>query len=520
MSEKRGLSGVVTTIIIILLALVAIGIIWGVVKNLAQKGSEQIELGQFSLDLQIKKVQVENENVTVIVVKRNAGEGNFVGMNFVFSDGQNSEIIRQNTSLQELEEKTFTFTLTKISTSNLKIVSVAPIYELSSGKEKQGNTVATFEVKNIGTGTGGAVSEGNFAELGYSGAGTKEYTFSSNEPKIPKFKKATIDPLDVAVGDDQTITVIVYSPNTISSVTAKTQLDNEFLTLNLEKISQDLNGENWSVTWIVYDTHITTYRTTITAIDSAGNQNNITLTWTDNCAGITQGQDSTLSGTTCTLGTGNIGGLDGGSLTVPSGFTLTIDSDSTWAFNPGKSITVTGTIAVNGQISKGYLYHFDSDGDTKSVNASLLFLTTQFVSSPYQRAMDVVVTSDCNDDNSSLWTTGYGTNYDGDGYGLASSSGCNNGANPFNATTGASDCNDASADDWRLRYGDSDGDGHCPVETLVCVGNQGGYTNSCSDFGNDCDDSNGAIYQNPGSCSVDGDCCPGYACSASQCAAV
>src|SRR3989344_5227029 len=385
MFRKRGLSGIVTTLIIILLVLVAVGVIWVVVKNLVQKGSEQVELGQFALDLQIKSAQVEDGNVTVVVVKRNPGEGEFVGMNFVFSDGQNSETIRQNISLQELEEKSFTFTLTKINTSNLKTVSVAPIYQLSSGKETVGNTVATFDVprSGTGTGTGGSVSGGNFDALGYSGAGKKEYTFSSDVPKVPEFKKAIIDPLDVAVGDNQTITVIVYSPNSISSVIAKTQLDNENLTLNLEKISQDINGENWSVTWTVYDTHITTYRTTLIAVDSLGNQNNITLTWTDNCAGINQGQDSTLSGTTCTLGTGNIGGLDGGILTVPTGFTLNIDSGSTWAFNSGKSITVTGTIAVNGQISKGYLYHFDSDGDTKSVNASLLFLTTQFVSSPY-----------------------------------------------------------------------------------------------------------------------------------------
>src|SRR3990167_7168589 len=173
MFRKRGLSGIVTTLIIILLVLVAVGVIWVVVKNLVQKGSEQVELGQFALDLQIKSAQVEDGNVTVVVVKRNPGEGEFVGMNFVFSDGQNSETIRQNISLQELEEKSFTFTLTKINTSNLKTVSVAPIYQLDSGKETVGNTVATFDVPKSGTGTGAAT--GNFASLGFTGAGKKQY---------------------------------------------------------------------------------------------------------------------------------------------------------------------------------------------------------------------------------------------------------------------------------------------------------------------------------------------------------
>src|SRR3990167_9321273 len=85
MFRKRGLSGIVTTLIIILLVLVAVGVIWAVVKNLVQKGSEQIELGQFTLDLQIKSAQVENGNVTVVVVKRNPGDGEFVGKNFLSS---------------------------------------------------------------------------------------------------------------------------------------------------------------------------------------------------------------------------------------------------------------------------------------------------------------------------------------------------------------------------------------------------------------------------------------------------
>src|SRR3989344_5947807 len=171
MFKKRGLSGVVTTLIIVLLVLVAVGIIWAVVKNVVQRGAEQVDLGQFTLDLQIKKDQVQN--------------GNFVGINFIFSDGQNSEIIRQNASLQELEEKSFTFTLTKISTNNLKTVSVAPIYQLDSGKETVENTVATFDVPKSGTGTGAAT--GNFATLGYSVAGKKQYSVSSQSQNVVKF---------------------------------------------------------------------------------------------------------------------------------------------------------------------------------------------------------------------------------------------------------------------------------------------------------------------------------------------
>ena len=82
--SKQGLSDVVTTLIIILISLVAIGLVWVVVQNVLQEGSEQVGLGEFTLDLQIKSVQIQDENVTVVVVKRNPGEGEFVGMDFIF----------------------------------------------------------------------------------------------------------------------------------------------------------------------------------------------------------------------------------------------------------------------------------------------------------------------------------------------------------------------------------------------------------------------------------------------------
>lgn len=147
MNEKRGVSAIIATLIIILLTLVSVGIIWVVVQNLLRSGAEQIELGQYTLDLEIKSVQVGSGNVTV-AVKRNPGQGEFVGMNFIFSNGTYSEIIRENTSLNELDTKSFIFILTKISTSTLKSVSVVPIYKTSSGKESSGNNPVTFNMAN------------------------------------------------------------------------------------------------------------------------------------------------------------------------------------------------------------------------------------------------------------------------------------------------------------------------------------------------------------------------------------
>ena len=181
MFKKRGLSAVVTTLIIILLTLVAVGVIWTVVNNIIERGAEEVEIGQYTLDLQIKAAQIQNGNITVVVVRRNPGQGDFVALDFVFSDGKNSETIRENISLKELEEKSFTFTLTKLSTANLRTISVAPIFKMESGKESVGEVSDMFDFKKGGSVSGAATSStgGAFEALGFVGAGAISYTISA-----------------------------------------------------------------------------------------------------------------------------------------------------------------------------------------------------------------------------------------------------------------------------------------------------------------------------------------------------
>jgi len=409
LKNQKGLSAVVTTLIVILLVLVAVGIMWVVVRNLVQEGAEGIELGKLTLDLEIKAAQIENGDVTLVVVRRNPGEGNYIGMNFIFSDGTNSEIIREDTVLQELEEQTFTFTLTEVSTDDLETISVAPIFELSSGKESVGNIADDFEVTDeMKAGiTGDAIS--NFEALGYSGAGEMEYgPFSSDTPQLPEFKKAIVNPLDVLPGDNQTFTAHVYSPYGVINVTSVTELDNSTLYLDFEKIDEYTEDnktiEIWFASWIVNDTHTIEYRTHVTAIDSEGNSNLITLTWTDSCQSqLTHGANDALT-TSCSTGTNVDVGLDGGSLTINSGVTLTIDSGATWAFNSGKSIFPIGKITVNGQIKKGNLFYTDSDGDSYTPNAVMTFSTSSSLPG-YVRAQNLLGNptspqNDCYDSNS------------------------------------------------------------------------------------------------------------------------
>jgi len=455
LKNSKGLSEVVTTLIIILLVLVAIGIVWVVVNNILQSGAEQAEIERFTLDLDIKSVKIQENNVTVVVVKRNPGEGDFVGLNFVFSDGKNSEIIRQNASLKELDTKSFTFTLTEINPLNLKTVSIVPIFKLSSGKEALGIITDIFDVSSgssIG-GTGAVVHESNFAKLGFVGTGEYTASISANPEISPEFKTVTINPLDVRVGENQILTAVVYSINGITNVTTTTQLDNGTLNLNLVKASDDGTTSIWNVSWIVYDTHIDTYRTTFIATDGQGNKNNVTLTWTDACTDqFVHGSASSIA-TDCNVNI--ISGADTSNISVANGVTLTLSASGVVAYTPGNSITKAGTgkIAMaGGQITKQYLFYYDADNDRASSNTTMFLSTVSTNTSGIVRGLyklGAAGVSDCDPNNAALWQilTLYPDNDDDGQAGTASAQVCSGSSPPPGYFLNAGgDCYDYNAE--------------------------------------------------------------------------
>ncbi len=495
MQNKRGLSAVVTTLIIILLVIVAVGILWAVVSSFIKSSSEQIELGQFTLDLEIKSVQVAGDDVTVTVqVKRNRGEGDFIGMNFIFSDEKNSETFREDTFLGELDTGTFTFILTELNAAELTSVSVAPIYQLSSGKEKAGDAadmydfgtgVSVSDGDDGGTGTGDVVLT-NFEAMGFVGTEKIEYDSISGkvdengDPELPEFKKAIVDPLDVLPGDSQTFTAHVYSPHGISEVTSITELDNSISDLDFEKIDEYTENEQiieiWSVTWTVEDVHAIKYRTNLTAIDNEGNSNSLGLTWTDSCQSqITQGIDDEIVSTCATAVSGtNVWGLDDGSLIISAD--MTIRATTAWVFNDGKTITPNANLIVQGTIQKSNLYTDDDDGDG--------YIETEgFSLTGTTRAKDVLDYGvfDCDDTSAYVQldrTVPIDADHDGhtDGGSATRCTGPDtpiNGRDYYNDATnnykylkstplGSSDCDDDDDQVWGVGYtcyADVDGDG-------------------------------------------------------------
>ena len=86
--KKRGMSAVITTLIIILLVIVALGIIWVVIRNVIQGSVSQVELAQKcrEVDLTVKNVVADGENYDITLSRTGGGE-NSTGVKFVLSNG-------------------------------------------------------------------------------------------------------------------------------------------------------------------------------------------------------------------------------------------------------------------------------------------------------------------------------------------------------------------------------------------------------------------------------------------------
>jgi hypothetical protein len=96
--EKRGLSAVVTTLIIILLVLVAVGIVWVVVRDVVETGAEKIDVSTRCLDVGVEAVEVvpvegEDGNYTVTLHRKAGGEEiNGIKLN-IFNETNNTGVL-------------------------------------------------------------------------------------------------------------------------------------------------------------------------------------------------------------------------------------------------------------------------------------------------------------------------------------------------------------------------------------------------------------------------------------------
>ncbi len=151
--NKRGLSTIVTTLILILLVLVAVGVVWIVIRNVLKSGVEDIDIEKFTIRLSIENVKMNNEIID-ITVKRNPGAGELTGIKFVLKNETDSVVVVRNVSLSELELNTFSINTTFEGISSVKEFSIYPIIKTSTGKEISGSEY-NYKISSSSSSTGG-----------------------------------------------------------------------------------------------------------------------------------------------------------------------------------------------------------------------------------------------------------------------------------------------------------------------------------------------------------------------------
>src|SRR3989344_887742 len=299
--------------------------------------------------------------------------------------------------------------------------------------------------------------------------------------------EATINPLDVKVGDTQTMVVKAKAVEyPIESVVANVETDTGIKTYNLELSTGNSSDGIWEGEWVVHDTHSKTYRTTFVATNTNKEIQEVTLTWTDPCTPAPGGNwtlDSNCSFT-------GVSGVDNGNVIINNASrTMTIEAGATFVWNHGKEIQISaGTTAINstGKLKQDYLCMTDADGDgyPPSLTQSVCSTATPTAPTVRRNILATITTVDCNDGNAT-YTSSCVTDGDGDG------------------VTDASDCASSDSTKWQflIGYTNSDGDGYgVGSSQSVCSGSAlpMGYAS----VGGDCYDTSADAYPGSGYTSV------------------
>lgn len=146
LKNRRGLSTIVVTLIVIVLSLVAVGVVWAVVSNLLKNSSSQVgELNTLMINLKITSAYEQAGDIH-INLQRQVGKGDLIKVKFILSDGTNSETLTENSIIKELDPQNFILHPSSLLSTKIATVSVALIYKSSDGKDTIGSVTDTYNI--------------------------------------------------------------------------------------------------------------------------------------------------------------------------------------------------------------------------------------------------------------------------------------------------------------------------------------------------------------------------------------
>ena len=142
-NSKRSQSAIIASVLIILIVIVAIIIVWNIVFPLVREKSQEVNVNQFSINLQINSVKLFANGVAWVNIKRNSGVGDIDGLRFVFYDENGNSASADKEKINELETKDYEFSPLP-DLGKIKRIVVAPIINNRLGMSNEleaGNSI-------------------------------------------------------------------------------------------------------------------------------------------------------------------------------------------------------------------------------------------------------------------------------------------------------------------------------------------------------------------------------------------
>ncbi|HVY01148.1 MAG TPA: LamG domain-containing protein [Candidatus Nanoarchaeia archaeon] len=137
--SRRGLSDIVTTILVILIAMAAVVIAWNVLLPLLEKSSG-LDSQAYTTKLSVAADSVSydpNTDSFSLNLARDAGDGNIAGFMVGLTDpAGNVKTFRQNFTIAEYEAKKFNFNYSDPTIDDVLFITVTPIFR-QNGTDKE-----------------------------------------------------------------------------------------------------------------------------------------------------------------------------------------------------------------------------------------------------------------------------------------------------------------------------------------------------------------------------------------------
>ena len=147
--NKRGIAMIVSTLLIVLLVIVAVGIIWGVFRGTIEDSTGQFELGTKCLSINVKATSVTcsysgTEQNCSVTYYREAGGDPIDGIRLIYGDGTSSLSNDISDNVEELTTNTDPAFNTTDLAGNVTSVLVAVYFNDASGDAQLCSGTSTF----------------------------------------------------------------------------------------------------------------------------------------------------------------------------------------------------------------------------------------------------------------------------------------------------------------------------------------------------------------------------------------